>query len=75
MVHNQTDKIGTAKSKTGDQKEIPTPKTEMEAKLTIDNQVLILSKTYFKPSEHLFPNRRPLSYSNIYLSNISTCYT
>ena len=35
------------------QKEISTPKTEAE------------KRTYRKPSEQLFPNRRPLSYLNL----------
>ena len=44
------------------QKEIPTPKTEVgKTKLTIRYLYL---KTYRKPSEQLFPNRRPLSNLN-----------
>ena len=40
-------------TKSPNQKEIPTPKTEVKkkTKLTL--------KTYRKPSEQLFPNRRP----------------
>ena len=46
------------------QKEISTPKTEV-GKNYINNQVFILS-------EQLFPNRRPLSYTNL-TKNMKTC--
>ena len=45
------------------QKEIPTPKTEVgKTKLIVRYLYL---ETYRKPSEKLFPNRRPLSYPNL----------
>ena len=47
------------------QKEIPTPKTE-DGKLSKNWQSGSYTKgKYCKPSEQLFPNRRPLSYPNL----------
>ena len=43
-------------------KEIPTPQTEGWEK---KQKRPYTKKTYCKPSERLFPNRRPLSYSNL----------
>ena len=42
------------------QKEIPTPKTEVGKQLDFYTE-----KTYRKPKERLFPNRRSLSYPNL----------
>ena len=46
------------------QKEISTPQAEgwEKTKMTLGNYT---KKTYCKPSEQLFPNRRPLSYPNL----------
>ena len=46
------------------QKEIPTPKTEIKKKLNWQSGTYT-KKAYRKPSEQLFPNRRPLSYPNL----------
>ena len=46
------------------QKEIPTPKTLMGKKLNWLPGTYT-KKTYRKPSEQLFPIRRPLSYQNL----------
>ena len=53
-----TNKLATIR-KRRNQKEIPTPKTE------VGKLGAYTYKTYLKPSEQLFPNRRSLSYPNL----------
>ena len=47
------------------QKEIPTLQTEGWEKTKMTLMYTYTKKTYRKPIEQLFPNRRPLSYPNL----------
>ena len=47
------------------QKEIPTPKTEVGKKLNWQLIRYLYMDTYRKPGKQLFSNRRPLSYPNL----------
>ena len=51
--------------KRSNQKEIPTPKTEVGKNKSTINKYLYLAFPYRKSYEQLFPNRRPLSYPNL----------
>ena len=53
------------------QKDIPTPNTEVGKKLNWQLGTYT-KKTYCKPSGQLFPNRRSLSYPNLTTENMKT---
>ena len=56
----QEGRVGNDQEK-ANQNEISTPKTEVGK----PNLTIRFLEKYCKPSEQLFPNRRPLSYSNL----------